>query len=539
MTQPIDRNGETDQHDERNKTMRDKHSDNTSNGLLQSITRRHLLGQSGLGLGALALNQLIAGDQRVLAADSEGKNTSDQHNPLAPRKPMFPEKAKSIIYLHMAGSPSQIDLFEDKPALSKFHGKPCPKEYLEGKRFAFIRGVPIMLEPQFKYSRHGESGQVMSELFPSLGKVADELCVIRSMHTDQFNHSPAQLLMQTGQSRLGYPSIGSWVTYGLGSVSQDLPGFVVLASGGKTPSAGKSLWGAGMLPSVYQGVQCRTSGDPVLYLSNPDGISRKLRRETLDALKDLNQQQMDVVGDRETNTRIAQYELAYRMQMAVPEAMDISREPKHILDLYGAQPGYVSKAESANDPRALYKGNDATFANNCLLARRLVEKGVRFVQLYDWGWDHHGSSPGESIDETLPIKCKQIDRAIAGLITDLKQRGLLDSTLIVWGGEFGRTPMMQNNRNKTIKKGFVGRDHHSDAFTMWMAGGGIKSGMSYGSTDDIGYFIAENKTNIRDMHATLLHLTGMDHHKLSVKSQGLDTRLTGVEPARVIKGILA
>lgn len=518
--------------------MSDRSKPNSSRGNFQSMTRRHLLGNTGLGVGAIALNRLLAGNQSARAADARGSVAPNQTNPLAPRKPMFPEKAKAIIYLHMAGSPSQIDLFEDKPALTKFHGKACPKEYLEGKRFAFIRGVPTMLAPQFKYKRHGESGQVMSELFPSLGKVADEMCVIRSMFTDQFNHSPAQLLMQTGQSRLGYPSVGSWVTYGLGSVSQDLPGFVVLASGGKTPSAGKSLWGAGMLPSVYQGVQCRTSGDPVLYLSNPDGISRKLRRETLDALKDLNQQQFETVGDRETNTRIAQYELAYRMQMAVPEAMDISREPKHILDLYGAVPGHVSKSESARDPRALYKGDDATFANNCLLARRLVEKGVRFVQLYDWGWDHHGSSPGESIDETLPIKCRQIDRAIAGLITDLKQRGLLDSTLIVWGGEFGRTPMMQNNKNKTIKKGFVGRDHHSDAFTMWMAGGGIKPGTSYGSTDDIGYFIADKKTHIRDMHATILHQMGIDHQKLSVKSQGLDTKLTGVEPAKVIKGII-
>ncbi|MDX1563836.1 MAG: DUF1501 domain-containing protein, partial [Phycisphaeraceae bacterium] len=323
------------------------------------------------------------------------------------------------------------------------------------------------------------------------------------------------------------------------SASEDLPAFVVLVTGGKTPSAGKSLWGSGYLPSVYQGVQCRTSGDPVLYLSNPKGMNRKLRRQTLDALKRLNRYQLDHVGDQETLARMAQYELAYRMQAAVPEAMDISKEPKHILDLYGAKPGHKAKSDSADDPRKLYKSNDPTFANNCLLARRLVEKGVRFVQLYDWGWDHHGSSPGESIDETLPIKCGQIDRAVYGLLTDLKQRGLLESTLVIWGGEFGRTPMMQNNKRKEFKKGFMGRDHHNEAFTMWMAGGGIQPGKAYGATDEIGYYITEKKTPIRDMHATLLHLLGMDHEKLSVKHQGLSSRLTGVEPAHVIKDILA
>jgi hypothetical protein len=440
----------------------------------------------------------------------------------------------------MAGSPSQIDLFENKPALTKFHGKDCPEEYLEGKRFAFIKGTPKMMGSVFDYQKRGESGQWVSDLLPGLSSVIDDVCVIRSMNTDQFNHSPAQLLLQTGNPLLGYPSMGSWVNYGLGSENKNLPGFVVLASGGKTPSAGKSLWGSGFLPTLYQGVQCRTDGgDPILYLSDPKGMSREARRKTLDALKDLNEYQNQHIGDPETLTRIAQYELSYRMQMSVPEVMDIGKEPQHVLDLYGAKPGFVSNVETAADPRRLYKGDDPTFANNCVLARRLVENGVRFVQLYDWGWDHHGSSPGESIDETLPIKCQQIDKAITGLIKDLKQRGLFDETLIVWGGEFGRTPMMQNNVNSVLKPGYYGRDHHPHAFTMWMAGAGIKPG-AYGETDDIGYYIGENPVGIRDLQATILHLLGLDPHRFHFSYQGLNQRLIGpTDDGQVIKGILA
>jgi len=488
----------------------------------RAVTRRHFFGQTGLGFGAIALQSLLT--KNGIAAEADYR---------------IPAKAKSIIYLHMAGSPSQIDLFENKPALTKFHGQECPKEYLEGKRFAFIKGTPKMLGPVFNYAQHGQSGQWLSELLPGLASIIDDVCVIRSMQTEQFNHAPAQLLLHTGNSLLGNPSMGSWVTYGLGSENEDLPGFVVLASGGKTPSAGKSLWGSGFLPTVYQGVQCRTDGgDPILYLSNPAGMSRAARRKTLDALRDLNEFQYSQIGDPETTSRISQYELSFRMQMSVPEIMDISKEPRHILDLYGAKPGYVSEAENAADPRVLYKGNDPTFANNCLLARRLVESGVRFVQLYDWGWDHHGSSPGESIDETLPIKCQQIDRAIAGLITDLKQRGMLEETLIVWGGEFGRTPMMQNNVNTELKKGFMGRDHHPYAFTMWMAGGGIKP-MAYGSTDDIGYYIGENAVSIRDLQATILHQLGIDPHRFSFAFQGLNQRLIGpTEDGKVVKNIL-
>lgn len=494
---------------------------------LQTQTRRHLLNTAGIGIGAMALQALTEGSAN--AADSGGAV-----------QPQADAKARSVIYLHMAGSPSQLELFEHKPALKKFHNKDCPQEYLEGKRFAFIRGVPKMLAGQFSFRQHGEAGQWISELLPEFASVSDNAAIIRTVNTDQFNHSPAQLLLHTGQPRLGYPSMGSWVTWGLGSESRDLPGFVVLASGGKTPSAGKSLWGSGFLPTVCQGIQCRTDGDPVLYLSDPDGVSRDLRRRTLDAMRELNEIQYERIRDDEIQTRIAQYELAFRMQLAVPDVMDISKEPKHILNMYGAVPGHVSEAESADDPRVLYKGDDPTFANNCLLARRLVERGVRFVQLYDWGWDHHGSSPGESIDGTLPIKCRQIDRAIAALLKDLKQRGLLESTLVVWGGEFGRTPMMQNNVNKELKKGFIGRDHHPYAYTMWMAGGGVKAGTAYGRTDDIGYYIGEDPVGIRDVQATILHLLGLNPHSFGYTYQGLHNRLIGpTDEGQVVRGLVS
>jgi hypothetical protein len=491
--------------------------------LARAATRRHFLRNGGVGLGALALQSLLARDG-VAAV-----------NHLA----MIAPRAKRVVYLHMAGSPSQLELFDHKPALEKLHMQDCPPSFLEGKRFAFIRGVPKVLAGQFKFTRAGKSGQVVSELLPHFARIADQACVIRTVHTDQFNHSPAQLFVHTGTPRPGGASFGSWVTYGLGSANQNLPGFVVLLSGGKTPDAGKSLWGSGFLPSVYQGVQCRTSGDPVLYLGDPKGMDRNLRRRMLDTVAEMNAAEHRRTGDPETLTRISQYELAFRMQMSVPEVMDISREPQALLDLYGAKPGFVSAAESADDPRRLYKGDDPTFANNCLLARRLLENGVRFVQLYDWGWDHHGSSPGESIDETLPIKCQQSDRAIAGLLTDLAQRGLLEETLVVWGGEFGRTPMMQNNVNTTLKKGFIGRDHHPHAYTMWMAGGGVKGGMSFGQTDEFGYYPVENPVSIRDLQATVLHCLGLDPHRLHFPFQGLDNRLIGpTNEGKVLKDIL-
>jgi len=503
---------------------------NLEHEILKSVTRRHFFGSYGVGLGAIALAHLLEKEGRCEAKVEASKN------PLAPRVPKLPAKAKSVIYLHMAGSPSQLDLFDEKPALRKFNGKPCPDEYLKGKRFAFIKGVPNMLGTPFSFARHGQSGALLSEVWQHLPRVIDEFAVVKSVHTDQFNHAPAQLYLHTGTSLFGGASLGSWATYGLGSENQDLPGFVVLTSGGKTPDAGKSVWGSGYLPSVYQGVQCRSPGDPVLFLADPKGMDRIGRRETLDTLKMLNAWEAESIGDPETLTRIAQYELAYRMQIAAPEVMDISKEPKHILEMYGAKPGFVPDSESADDPRVAYKGTDASLANNCLLARRLVEAGVRFVQLYDWGWDHHGVSPGEHIPTILPIKVQQIDRALTALVLDLKQRGLLDSTLIVWGGEFGRTPMQQNNHPD---QPFIGRDHHPFAFTMLLAGGGIKGGQTYGATDDIGYYITENPVDVRDLQATILHLLGLDPWKLTYSYQGLDQRLIGVEgKAQIHKALL-
>ncbi len=494
-------------------------------------TRRHLMQTAGLGMGCMALQSLLA---------EEGGSAPGSLSSAARFASGSAPRAKSVIYLHMAGSPSQLELFEHKPELQRLHLQDCPESMLAGRRFAFIKGVPRILAGQFEFQQHGESGQWISELLPQFASVSDRACVIRTMKTEEFNHAPSQLFLQTGNARPGSPAMGSWVTWGLGSMNKNLPGFVVLLSGGKTPDAGKSLWGTGYLPSVYQGVNCRTDGDPVLFLSDPGGMSRRVRRRMLDALDQLNTAELERSGDPETETRMSQYELAYRMQMAVPEVMDLTREPKHILEMYGAQPGYQSPAETAADPRVLYRGDDPTFANNCLLARRLVEAGVRFVQLYDWGWDHHGSSPGESIDETLPIKCQAADRPIAALIRDLEQRGLLDETLIVWGGEFGRTPMLQNNVRSEIRKGFVGRDHHPDAFTMWLAGGGIKGGLSWGRTDDFGYEAIENPTSVRDLQATILYALGLDPHRFSYLYQGLENRLIGpTEEGRVLHDILA
>jgi hypothetical protein len=480
--------------------------------VIQASTRRQFLGGSGLGLGALALG-LLTGERRAAAS-----------SPLPAGACAGKPRAKNVIYLHMAGSPSQLELFDYKRELTKWNGKTCPHEFLDGKRFAFIRGIPRMMGPLYKFAQHGQSGQMVSELLPRLAAIADDYSVIRSMHTDQFNHAPAQLLVHTGQARLGYPSLGSWVTYGLGSQNKDLPGFVVLLSGGKTPDGGKSLWGSGFLPSIYQGVQCRASGDPVLYLQSPEGVSRELRRHTLDAIGDLNRLQYNTIGDPETLARISQYELAYRMQLAAPEVMDLRDEPQHVLDLYGAQPGFNSRAEREADPRTFYRGDDPTFANNCLLARRMVEAGVRFVQLYDWGWDHHGSQPGESLDETLPIKAQQIDRAVAGLITDLKQRGLLDETLV----------------RETPIKGYFGRDHHPYAFSTLICGGGVKSGQSYGSSDEIGYYVGDRPVHFRDLHATILHLLGCDAQAFGYSYQGLHQRLIGpTDEARVLTDLLA
>jgi len=470
---------------------------------LQFITRRHFLHHSAGGVGALALSALLAPSQGR-AADV-APVSEHAPSPLTPRPPHHTAKAKNVIYLHMAGAPPQQDLFDYKPKLNELNDKNCPDEYLKGERFAFIKGHPQLLGTPHKFARHGESGQWMSNLVPHLATVADELCIVRSMHTDQFNHAPGQLLLHTGSAQFGKASIGSWVTYGLGSENQDLPGFVVLVSGDKTPDAGKSVWGSGFLPSVYQGVQCRTTGDPVLYVSNPPGMDRAMRRRTLDALRDLNEMQLAEFGDPETVTRIAQYEMAYRMQVSVPEVMDISKEDARTHALYGSQPGKTS------------------FANNCLLARRLVEQGVRFVQLFDWGWDMHGESTVTDLMTALPRKCKQTDQPIAALIKDLKQRGLLESTLVVWSGEFGRTPMNEKRNGSKL----LGRDHHPHAFTLWMAGGGAKPGTAYGATDELGYFASEDKVHVHDLQATILHLAGLNPFTFSYPYQGLNHRLIG------------
>jgi hypothetical protein len=473
---------------------------------LLQISRRQFFKRTGFGLGSIALSSLLA---ETFAQGAPAKF----QNPLAARKPMFPAKAKNVIYLHMVGAPSQLDLFDHKPLLEKYDNKPCPDSFLEGKRFAFLRGHPNIAASQFQFSKHGQSGQEISELLPNLAKISDDIALIKTMHTDEFNHGPAQLFLHTGFGRPGRPSFGSWVTYGLGSENQNLPAYVVLLSG-PLAGAGTSLWSNGFLPSIFQGVQFRSKGDPVLFLSNPEGHSRADRRRMLDAIASLNQQSFDVVGDPEISTRIGQYEMAYRMQTAVPELADLSQETRQTLAMYGAEPGKVS------------------FANNCLLARRLIERGVRLVQLFDSDWDHHSN-----LAVGLPKKCKDVDKAMAALVMDLKQRGLLEDTLVIWGGEFGRTPMQQ----KTTAEGSEakpGRDHHKDAFTFWLAGGGVKPGITYGKTDDFGYNIAENPVHIHDLNATVLHLLGIDHERLTFKYQGRDFRLTDVH-GEVVKGLLA
>lgn len=475
---------------------------------LQSVTRRHFLRDCVAGIGGIALGSMLGGCTSRPDRPLEAGIALGSLNPMAPRAPHFAAKAKRIIYLHMAGAPSQLELFDYKPELQKLHNQFCPESLLAGKKFAFIRGVPKMLGPQASFKQHGESGAWVSDYLPHFSKVADEVSFLKAMHTEQFNHGPAQLFMHTGHARLGRPSMGSWVTYGLGTENSNLPGFVVLTSGGKTPDAGKSVWGSGFLPSVYQGVQCRSKGDPVLYIGDPDGMGRNLKKQTIDAINAVNQEEYNSYGDPETLARIAQYEMAFKMQVAVPEVMDIDSEPEYIHELYGTQPGKES------------------FANNCLLARKLVEQGVRFVQLFDWGWDSHGTNAREAIDIGFRDKCQEIDRPMTALLMDLKQRGLLDETLVVWGGEFGRTPMQENRDDKDMP--FLGRDHHTDAYTVWLAGGGIKPGVSYGETDDIGFAGINGRTSVNDLHATMLHLMGFDHERLIYEFQGRPFRLTDV-----------
>jgi hypothetical protein len=476
---------------------------------LQQQTRRHFFQHSAAGLGGIALNSLLAGESTGSERTPDG--------PLAPQQPHFAPKAKRVIYLHMTGSPPNLDMFDHKPELVKRNAEDCPDEFLAGRKFAFTSGVPKLMGSPRKWSQVGESGMWMSDAIPNFHEIADEMCVVHSMHTDQFNHAPAELLVYTGSPRSGRPSMGSWVTYGLGSENENLPGFVVLISSGVQPNGGKNSFGSGFLPSVYQGVQCRSKGDPVLYASNPKGMDRNMRRLSLDALKDLNEMQANDLGHPETLTRISQYELAFRMQTAVPEVMDISQESQATLDQYGATVG------------------GSSLANNCLLARRLVESGVRFVQLFDWGWDFHGTGKAEGLTEGLTNKCATMDKPISALVKDLKQRDLLKDTLIVWGGEFGRTPFREG---RTAKGNVLGRDHYPDVFTMWMAGGGVKGGFDYGSSDELGFSLAENPVHVHDLQATILNQLGFNHEKLTYRFQGRDYRLTDVH-GKVVKDLLA
>ena len=464
-------------------------------------SRRWFLSQCGVGLGAVALNHLLAG--AGFAAPADGALTG----PLAPKPPHFAPRAKRVIFLFMAGAPSQLELFDYKPALAKFDGTLPPPELLKGYRAAFINPSSKLLGPKFKFAKHGQSGAELSELLPRTAEIADDIAIVKSMVTDAFNHAPGQLLMNTGTQQFGRPSMGAWATYGLGSESQNLPAFVVMSSGHKGPSGGNSCWGSGFLPTVYQGVQFRGSGDPVLYLSNPRGVDDALQRASLDTIGRLNRMRFDVTGDPEIATRINAFEMAFRMQKSAPELMDVRKEPAHILEMYGAEPGKPS------------------FANNCILARRLVERGVRFVQLYHEAWDQHGN-----LTKDLKLNCGDCEQPSAALVKDLKQRGMLDDTLVIWGGEFGRTPMMQG--------GDDGRDHHPNAFTMWLAGGGIKAGQTLGQTDELGFNVVEGKVHVHDLHATVLHLLGFDHTKLTYRFQGRDFRLTDVH-GEVVKALLA
>jgi hypothetical protein len=473
---------------------------------LRNITRRHFLRDCTTGLGAA-----------WLATQGRAAAGSGVHDDPAP--PLL-ARAKNVIFLHMEGAPSQLELFEHKPELAKLDGKDCPQEYLEGKRFAFIRGTPKLLGPVFPFHREAKTGIWISDRLPHFEKAMDKVCFLRTMQTDQFNHAPAQLLLYTGNQNFGYASIGSWVTYGLGSENEDLPGFVVLISGGRFPSAGKAAWGSGFLPSAYQGVQCRSEGDPALYLSNPPGIDAQTRRSIVETIESINRRTYEELGDPETIARIAQYEMAHRMQLSAGDAMDIRREPPDVHALYGTKPG------------------EESFANNCLLARRLVERGVRFIQLFDWGWDSHGASSAEALNIGFKTKCQEMDQAMAALLIDLDRRGLLDETLVVWAAEFGRTPMRENRGGMEMK--FIGRDHHPFAYTIWLAGAGVKQGHSHGETDAIGYNPITEPVQVRDLQATILHLLGIDHKQLTYPFQGLDQRLTGVtKPARLIKEILA
>jgi hypothetical protein len=477
---------------------------NTQDHQLRDITRRHFFNRCGLGVGSLALQQILAGE-------SQASVKIDPANPMASRRPHHTAKAKRVIYLFMAGGPSQLDLFDHKPLLEKYSGQKPPESLMSGKRFAFLKGNETLLASPRKFGTYGQCGMTLSDLFPHHRKIVDDVCWMKGVTTDVFNHGPAKLFMNTGFQAPGRASMGSWVTYGLGSEAQDLPGFVVLQSGPRGPRGGAQLWSSGFLPTSFQGVPLRGSGDPILNLHSPAGMTRERERRFYDVVGALNRARLDVTGDPEILTRLNAYETAYQMQTSAPALMDLSAESKATLDLYGCDPAKPS------------------YARNCLLARRLIEKGVRFVQLYHTNWDSHGG-PGENLNSDFEKVCRDVDQASAALVIDLKQRGLLEDTLVIWGGEFGRTPMGE-------VRATLGRDHHVDAFTMWMAGGGVKNGI-YGGTDDLGFGPVEGKIHVHDLHATMLHLLGFDHERLNFRVQGLDMRLTGIA-GKLVPGIMA
>ena len=479
---------------------------NFEKALLRETTRRHFFADAGFGIGSVALASLLGGDRNALAAPSRALT------PLAPQAAHSPGRAKAVIFMFMAGGPSHLELFDYKPELQKLSGQVIPQSFVENKRFAFIGKDAKLLGTRRRFRKHGDCGLEVSECLPHLGTVADDIALVRSMKTDVFNHGPAKMFVNTGSARFGRPSMGAWVTYGIGSESQSLPGFVVLQSGPRGPRGGTPLWGSGFLPSTYQGVPFLSGADPILHLSNPAGIDRQRQGDFVSAVNDLNALRLQQVGDPEIATRISQYEMAYRMQSSAPELMELSSETKETLDLYGADPATPS------------------FARNCLLARRLVEKGVRFVQLYHTEWDHHGNTD-TNLGEPLDKVCREVDQPSAALIKDLKQRGLLDDTLVIWGGEFGRTPQGE-------PRDIIGRDHHIDAYSMWLAGGGIKGGQTIGKTDDIGYNVLEDPVHVHDLQATVLHLLGIDHERLTYRFQGRDFRLTDVA-GHVVEKLLA
>ena len=467
-----------------------------------AVNRRTFLGRGMAGLGYFALNSLMG---KQLSAGQGVERWRGVVDPLH-----HPAKAKRVIFLYQAGGPSHLETFDYKPKLAEMHGKPMPESFTKGQQIAQLQGKPLIcFGPQYGFKKFGQSGQEISELLPQIGSIADEVCIIRSMWTEQINHDPAHTLMNTGSIITGRPSMGSWILYGLGTESEDLPGFVVLLSsgrGGQMQPIAARQWSAGILPSRFQGVKLYSVGDPVLYIQTPPGLSAGLQRDSIDAINALNRVRHTTLKDPEILTRVAQYEMAFKMQTSVPGLMDMKDESPQTLEAYGARPG------------------DGSFASNCLLARRLAERGVRFIQLYHRDWDHHGG-----IKQNMPLKADEVDRPTAALIKDLKQRGMLDDTLVIWGGEFGRTPMSQ---------GGDGRDHHIKGFSYMLAGGGIKAGISHGATDELGYAAVEKPVSVPDLHATLLHLLGIDHQRLSVKFQGLDVRLTGIA-GYVVKDILA